>query len=92
MRTLAHHPKEIELEWHPTFLAARRIRSRMSTGNRKTPDDGCAGSTENYFVGVFFPEPDVADISQIAEAVIGRAVQSGPRYGVQLLLTAGNQR
>jgi len=47
---------------------------------------------ENYFAEVFFPAADVADISQIAEAVIGRAMKSAPKYGVELLLPAGKQR
>jgi quercetin dioxygenase-like cupin family protein len=41
---------------------------------------------ENYFAEVFFPSADIADISQIATAVIGRAMKSAPKYGLELLL------
>lgn len=44
---------------------------------------------ENYFAEVFFPAADVADIPQIGEAVIGRAMKTAPKYGLELLLPAG---
>ena len=41
---------------------------------------------ENYFAEVFFPAADIADVPQISEAVIGRAIKTAPRYGLELLL------
>lgn len=43
---------------------------------------------ENYFAEVFFPAADIADIPRIGEAVIGRALKTAPRYGLELLLPA----
>ena len=46
---------------------------------------------DNYFAEVFFPASDVADIPQIAQAVIGRALKTAPKYGLELLIPAGKQ-
>jgi uncharacterized cupin superfamily protein len=46
---------------------------------------------DNYFAEVFFPASDVADIPQIAQAVIGRAMKTAPKYGLELLIPAGKQ-
>jgi len=46
------------------------------------------GGIENYFAEVFIPAADVADILQISEAVIGRAMKAAPKYGLELLLPA----
>ena len=43
---------------------------------------------ENYFAEVFFPSADIADVSQIAPAVIGRAMKAAHKYGLELLLPA----
>ena len=43
---------------------------------------------ENYFAEVFFPAADVADIPQIGQAVIGRALKTAPKYGLELRLPA----
>ena len=40
---------------------------------------------ENYFAEVFFPAADIADIPQISEAVLGRAMKTAPKYGLELL-------
>lgn len=40
---------------------------------------------EGFFAEAFYPAADVADISQISEAVIGRAMKAAPKYGLQLL-------
>jgi quercetin dioxygenase-like cupin family protein len=46
---------------------------------------------ENYFAEVFVPAADIADIPQIAETVIGRAMKTAPKYGLELLLPAGRR-
>ena len=46
---------------------------------------------ENYFAEVFFPAADIADIPQIGPAVIARAMNTAPRYGLELLLPAGTR-
>jgi len=43
---------------------------------------------ETYFAEVFFPVADIAGISQIGQAVIGRALKTAPKYGLELLLPA----
>jgi hypothetical protein len=40
---------------------------------------------ENFFAEVFFPAADIADIPQISEALIGRAMKAAPKYGLELL-------
>lgn len=47
---------------------------------------------ENYFAETFFPAADVADIPDITQAVIARAVKAAPEYGLELLLPAGMPR
>lgn len=44
---------------------------------------------ENYFAETFFPATDIADIPELGPAVIARAMKTGPKYGVELLLPAG---
>jgi quercetin dioxygenase-like cupin family protein len=41
---------------------------------------------DNYFAEVFFPACDAADIPQIAQAVMGRALKPAPKYGLELLI------
>lgn len=40
---------------------------------------------ENYFAETFFPTADIADIPQIGQAVIARAMTTAPKYGLELL-------
>ncbi len=40
---------------------------------------------ENYFAEVFLPAADIADIPNIGEVVIGRAMKAAPQYGFKLL-------
>jgi quercetin dioxygenase-like cupin family protein len=40
---------------------------------------------ENFFAEAFFPAADIADIPQMSETFIGRAMQAAPKYGLQLL-------
>jgi hypothetical protein len=47
---------------------------------------------ENYFAEVFFPAADIADMPQIGEAVIGRAMKTAPKYGLQLLPPAAKRQ
>jgi quercetin dioxygenase-like cupin family protein len=47
---------------------------------------------ENYFAEVFIPAADVADVPNVAEAVIGRAMKTAPKYGLELLLPAGARK
>jgi len=46
---------------------------------------------DSYFAEVFLPASDVADIPEIAQAVIGRALKTAPKYGLELLIPAGKQ-
>jgi quercetin dioxygenase-like cupin family protein len=46
---------------------------------------------ENYFAETFFPAADIADIPQIGQAVIARAMKTAPKYGLELLLPAAIQ-
>lgn len=41
---------------------------------------------ENYFAETFFPAADIADIPNIGQAVIARAVKTAPKYGLELKL------
>jgi quercetin dioxygenase-like cupin family protein len=43
---------------------------------------------ENFFAEAFFPAADAADIPQIGEALIDRAMKAAPKYGLELLLHA----
>ena len=47
---------------------------------------------DSYFAEVFFPASDVADIPEIAQAVIGHALKTAPKYGLELLIPAGKQQ
>ena len=47
---------------------------------------------DNYFAEVFLPAADAADIPNIAEAVIGRALKAAPKYGLELLVPAGKHQ
>jgi quercetin dioxygenase-like cupin family protein len=40
---------------------------------------------ENFFAESFFPAADVADIPQLKEALMARAVKAAPKYGLELL-------
>lgn len=40
---------------------------------------------ENFFAEAFLPAADVADIPQISEAFISRAMKAAPKYGLELL-------
>jgi quercetin dioxygenase-like cupin family protein len=40
---------------------------------------------ENFFAEAFFPAADIADIPEISEALIGRAMKAAPKYGLELL-------
>jgi quercetin dioxygenase-like cupin family protein len=46
---------------------------------------------ENYFAEVFPPAADIADIPNIAEVVIGRAMKTATQYGLELLIPAGKR-
>lgn len=43
---------------------------------------------ENYFAEVFFPAADIAEIPQVSAELIGRAMKTAPRYGLELLPSA----
>ena len=43
---------------------------------------------ENYFAETFFPAADIADVPQIGQAVIARAMKTAPKYGLELRLPA----
>ena len=45
---------------------------------------------EEFFAEAFILAADIADIPQIAETVIGRAMRAAPKYGVELLLPAAD--
>ncbi|HEU0138512.1 MAG TPA: quercetin 2,3-dioxygenase [Bryobacteraceae bacterium] len=47
---------------------------------------------ENYFAETFFPAADVADVAQIGQAVIARAMKNAPKFGLELLLPTENGR
>jgi quercetin dioxygenase-like cupin family protein len=72
--------------WHNAFLQECRRR------NRETTNGGHAAGTRKLLRGVFFPAADIADIPQIGEGVIGRAMKTAPKYGLELLPPAAKRQ
>ncbi len=47
---------------------------------------------ENYFAEILLAAADAADVPNIAEVVIGRALKTAPKYGLELLIPAGKHQ